>query len=189
MHGAAILKHAFIEVQTFLKLAYWDEIHFKLDKRENLLSQFQYQLERYEVCGNKHAPLFFEISDLTERKKILQKYTKSNVKVPKLLDPYQLAHLVSTFIERTLSLIEITFQDFSAIQHIVFKHETAREGEIKNLARSQFSKKSEFWCFLFSLEKKYTPERVSLLLHTSVLSQFLQEAKQLLSLFELPIAG
>ena len=124
-------------------------------------------------------PLFFDISDLAERRRILSKYTKSNVKVPKGLDPDQLAGLCTFFVERTLELIEVTFDtDFSKLQRIVFRHETAREGEIKSLARPNFSMKSEFWCFLFSLERKYGDEKISLLLHTALLSKLLTISKK-----------
>ena len=33
MHSRAMLKHAFNEIQTFLQTAYWDVIHFRLEKR------------------------------------------------------------------------------------------------------------------------------------------------------------
>lgn len=61
-------------------------------------------------------PLFFEISDAVERKRVLSKFTKSNVKVPKGLDPDQITGLCGFLIDRTLDMIQVTFNsDFGTL--------------------------------------------------------------------------
>jgi hypothetical protein len=35
----------------------------------------------------KKMPLFLEIEDMQERRKVLSRFTKANLKVPKTLDP------------------------------------------------------------------------------------------------------
>jgi hypothetical protein len=61
-------------------------------------------------------PLFFEISDPVERKRVLSKFTKSNVKIPRFLDPDQLAGICGFLIDRTLELIQVTFSsDFGKL--------------------------------------------------------------------------
>ena len=55
----------------------------------------------------KRLPLFFEMSDMGERRKTLAKFTKANIKVPKLIDPQQLSDLVSFLVDRTLPEISV----------------------------------------------------------------------------------
>ena len=50
---------------------------------------------------------FFEIGDVQERRKTLAKFTKANIKVPKLLDPTQLSNLLSLLVDRTLPEISV----------------------------------------------------------------------------------
>ena len=89
------------------------------------MESFYSQLNVYIVKLGHLPPLFFEIADLTERKRVLSKFTKTNVKLPRMLDPAKLAHLCSFFVERTLDNISINFdKDFSILQRIVFRHET-----------------------------------------------------------------
>jgi hypothetical protein len=50
-------------------------------------------------------PLFFEINDPIERKRVLSKFTKSNVKIPKAMDFSQLSGVCGFLVDRTVELI------------------------------------------------------------------------------------
>ena len=126
-----------------------------------LLKALQEQISAYRATSqvtqvNKRLPLFFEISDLKERRKTLARFTKANIKVPKLLDPRQLSDLIGFITDRTLAEISVQFTDFNRLQHIVNNHKTVEgEKEIASLALSSLKLKSEFLCFVFSMERKF----------------------------------
>ena len=67
------------------------------------------QIGAYRVTSQlyKRLPLFFEIGDLGERRKTLAKFTKANIKVPKLIDPRQLSDLITFLVDRTLPEISV----------------------------------------------------------------------------------
>ena len=67
-----------------------------------MLKNLYEQVSSYQVCEGKRLPLFFEIGDIQERRKTLARFTKANIKVPKMLDPKQLTDLVSYLIDSTL---------------------------------------------------------------------------------------
>jgi len=87
MHSRGILLYAFTKLQDFLNQNYWGPIEFQLAKRENLLRILYGQISTFQVCEGKKLPLFFEIGDMQERRKTLARFTKANIKVPKMLDP------------------------------------------------------------------------------------------------------
>jgi len=105
MHSRGILVYAFARMQTFLVANYWQPIEFQLAKRDNLLRALIEQINRYAVCEGRKLPLFFEIGDMQERRKTLARFTKANVKVPKMLDPTQLTQLVAYLVDSTLHQI------------------------------------------------------------------------------------
>ena len=95
-----------------------------------------------------------------------------------MLDPDKLTHVCAFFIDRTLERILVNFdKDFAKLQRIVFRHETQKETEVTDLAKTSLQAKSEFWCFLFTLEKKYTPKKISNILHTIILERVLKLSK------------
>jgi hypothetical protein len=59
------------------------------------------------------------MKDLEERKKVLQKFTKSNLRLSKLIEGSDLVALVDQFVSATMGLIQIHFKDFAALQKIV----------------------------------------------------------------------
>jgi len=103
-------------------------------------------------------PLFFEIGDLQERRKTLARFTKANIKVPKMLDPKQLTDLVAYLIDCTLYQIRVQFTNFSRLDYIVSNFKTVQgEKEVGSLVLTSLKLKSEFLCFVFSLERKFSP--------------------------------
>lgn len=64
-------------------------------------------------------PKVFEMTDVAERKKVLAKFTRSNIKVPRQLDPDQLSNLIEFFINKTLSLIQVKFSDLNKLTKII----------------------------------------------------------------------
>lgn len=65
------------------------------------------QIDAYVVTtkNGQMPPLFFEINDPVERKRVLSKFTKSNVKIPKAMDPSQLSGVCGFLVDRTVELI------------------------------------------------------------------------------------
>jgi hypothetical protein len=123
MHGKTILNHGFKQIQAFVKESYWDSIQLKLEKQTRQLDSFYQQLDVYVVKLGHLPPLFFDIADTDERKKVLSKFTKTNVKLPRMLDPDKLTHVCSFFVDRTLERILVNFdKDFAKLQRIVFRH-------------------------------------------------------------------
>ena len=103
-------------------------------------------------------PLFFEIGDIQERRKTLARFTKANIKVPKMLDPTQLTDLVAYLIDCTLYQIQVQFTNFQRLEYIATNFKTAfGEREIGSLVLTSLKLKSEFLCFVFSLERKFSP--------------------------------
>ena len=121
-------------------------------------------------------PLFFEICDIQERRKTLARFTKANIKVPKMLDPNQLTDLVAFLVDSTLFQIQVQFTNFTRLDSIVTNFRTVQgEKEIASLVLTSLKLKSEFLCFVFSLERKFSPFTVQTLLATRILSLFVKE--------------
>jgi hypothetical protein len=116
MHGKTILNHGFKQIQAFVKESYWDLIQNTLEKQTRQLDSFYSQVDVYIVKVGHLPPLFFDIADVEERKKVLSKFTKTNVRLPRMLDPSKLTHVCSFFVERTLERILVNFdKDFSKL--------------------------------------------------------------------------
>ena len=158
MHSRGILVYAFSRMQAFLHANYWQPIEFQLAKRENLLRVLFDQISAYQVCEGKKLPLFFEIGDMQERRKTLARFTKANIKVPKILDPCQLTQLIAYLVDCTLFQIQVQFTNFTRLEFIVSNFRTVQgEKELSQLVLTSLKLKSEFLCFVFSLERKFSP--------------------------------
>ena len=180
MHSHGVIVYAFTRLQDFLLQNYWQPIEFQLAKRENLLRNLYEKISCYQVCEGKKLPLFFEIGDMQERRKTLARFTKANIKVPKMLDPNQLTELVAYLVDSTLFQIHVQFTNFSRLDHIVSNFKTVQgEKEIGSLVLTSLKLKSEFLCFVFSLERKFSPFTVQTLLATRILSLFVKECLEL----------
>ena len=117
---------------------------------------------------------------MQERRKTLARFTKANIKVPKMLDPNQLTELVAYLVDSTLFQIHVQFTNFSRLDHIVSNFKTVQgEKEIGSLVLTSLKLKSEFLCFVFSLERKFSPFTVQTLLATRILSLFVKECLEL----------
>ena len=93
-----------------------------------------------------------------------------------MLDPNQLTDLVSYLIDCTLFQIQVQFTNFTRLDYIVSNFKTVQgEKEIQSLVLTSLKLKSEFLCFVFSLERKFSPATVQTLLATRILSLFVKE--------------
>ena len=104
--------------------------------------------------------------------KVIVKLTKANIKLPKQIDSCQLNHLANFFIDKTLSLVTITFTHFQRLQILVKSFDSqAAEKEINDLVTTSFKQKSEFLCFLYAFEKSFTPLTVSNVFHIAIFNR------------------
>ena len=72
------------------------------------------------------------------------------------------------------------FTNFSRLDDLVTNFKTVPgEKEIASLVLTSLKLKSEFLCFVFSLERKFSPFTVWTLLATRILSLFVKECKDL----------
>ena len=72
------------------------------------------------------------------------------------------------------------FTNFSRLDHIVSNFKTVQgEKEIGSLVLTSLKLKSEFLCFVFSLERKFSPFTIQTLLATRILSLFVKECIEL----------
>ena len=83
-------------------------------------------------------------------------------------------------VDSTLFQIHVQFTNFSRLDHIVSNFKTVQgEKEIGSLVLTSLKLKSEFLCFVFSLERKFSPFTVQTLLATRILSLFVKECLEL----------
>ena len=83
-------------------------------------------------------------------------------------------------VDSTLFQIHVQFTNFSRLDHIVSNFKTVQgEKEIGSLVLTSLKLKSEFLCFVFSLERKFSPFTVQTLLATRILSLFVKECIEL----------
>jgi hypothetical protein len=123
-------------------------------------------------------PNVFELKSESEKQKIMTRIIKANVKLPKLIDPNEISRLSNCLIEKTLSLITVSFTNFKKLQHIVDSYDTQTcESEMQDLAKITFKQKSELACYVFAMEKKYSSLTVSNLLLTGILHRFVSLCK------------
>ena len=83
-------------------------------------------------------------------------------------------------VDSTLFQIHVQFTNFTRLDHIVSNFKTVQgEKEIGSLVLTSLKLKSEFLCFVFSLERKFSPFTVQTLLATRILSLFVKECIEL----------
>lgn len=85
-----VTRHGLRLVQEYLMANYWEPVFYQLQKRESLLVQAYAQIGDYRVHKHK-MPVLSEIKDDQQRQKTVAKLVKANVKLPKKIDPDQLA--------------------------------------------------------------------------------------------------
>jgi len=177
MQSDGVIQHGLKQVQTYLLQQYWEPVFYQLQKRESLLSQAYSKLQDYKV--HKHRTPTF--TDPEEQRKTIAKIVKANFKLPKKIDPGQLGQLVNFFIEKTLSVITISFTNFSRLQKLVRSYDTvAFEAELNQLVTTQFKQKPEFLCFVYAFEQKYSQFTASHVCYTACIKKMNEAANGLI---------
>lgn len=79
------------------------------------------KLKLYQVHQDSKykLPMFSEMKNEEERTKVLQKFTKANLKLSRLLDGNQLVSLLDCFVQTTLDNTQITITDPDLLKRIV----------------------------------------------------------------------
>ena len=97
-----------------------------------------------------------------DHSKILQKYTRANIKMTLPLNVNQLVEIMQHFMACTLNNISVNFINFKGLEDMIstftyseLKHQKANQKfDISEYAEAQFKLKNTFACFLFYLERK-----------------------------------
>ena len=106
--------------------AYWSPIFNKLRKREQQIHIFRMQLHNFKLNS---VPPPLEKMEKEERKSVLMKFTKANLKLNIPLEPYQAVELFDFFIECTLCQIDVIFSDWKGLKELI---ETFSSSDLKH---------------------------------------------------------
>lgn len=117
-----IMKTALNRLQSFLFSSYWHPLFSRLMKRNEQILSLRNQLLSYRL--QSQAPNVDSIlsdAKLSEKqcrvelRSILNKYTKSNIKLSIPLDMNQLVDLVKMFVDCSLKHISVKFTDLKTL--------------------------------------------------------------------------
>jgi hypothetical protein len=77
-------------------------------------------------------------------------------------------------------MITITFNDFARLDAMVKSFDTTSTDELNKYVTTQFRHRSEFVCFVFTFEQKFTQFTFSHMLHAALLSKFCESSLELI---------
>ncbi|CDW86523.1 UNKNOWN [Stylonychia lemnae] len=170
------------KIQGYLLQSYWTPIWNKYRKRDQQIQVLIQQFQSYKLTS---MPPPFDKMEPDERKKVLQKYTKGNLKLNIPLDLDQLVHLTHELLASTMNQIQVTFKDqkgflkmIEEFGHSQTKHQMSNKlFDIKSYVEVKMKTQNTFACFLFYLEKKYQ-QKVCLILFQQIANHMTEYAKQ-----------
>eukprot|EP00347_Sterkiella_histriomuscorum_P012109 403369864 len=172
------------KILNYLLDAYWTPIWNKYRKREQ---QVQVLMQQMDVFKLSSQPPPFDKMDDDERKKVLSKYTKGNLKLNIPLDLSQLLLLTNHLLQSTMNQIQITFKDHKGMLkmieefgHSQTKHQMSNKMfDIASYVEVKMKTKNTFACFYYYLEKKYM-QKVPLIMFQQITQYIIEYAKQAL---------
>lgn len=129
-----------------------------------------------------------EKMDKEERKTVLMKFTKANLKLNISLEPYQVVELFDFFIDSTLNQIDVTFNDWKGLKELVenfsssdLRHQNHQNPfDLQKYVQVKMRHQNAFCCFLFFLERKFQ-QTVSVILFQLIADRIAGFAKTWLS--------
>ncbi len=109
------------------------------------------------------VPPPFDKMDADEKKQVLQKFTKANLKLNIPLELNQLVSLLDHFIECTMTQIAVSFKNWQGLKEMI---DTFSSSDVKAASNGKtfdlqpyvevkMKHQNAFACFLFFLERKF----------------------------------
>ena len=139
------------------------------------------QFENYRL-GSVPPP--FEKMDKEERKGVLQRFTKANLKLNIPLELPQLVGLLNQFIQSSLKQVDVTFKDWKGLRALIEEFSISdtkassngQPFDIQQFVQVKMAHQNQFSCFLYFLERKYQ-QTVSIVFFQLIVEQIVDLAK------------